>query len=223
MKKAELEECHKQYRKLMKDAREAQNAGAFRDAVRKAIAAWPHIDGMMQYERKFNNTELPTVEAIELVLNYAPTVFDRESLDQLETLLKDQRRIEKNTSENLSDKLGKARALMWDAHRLWDYLESHPDANEADIKKVFQGGHAIRRALLSQWEAMGLLRRASDGSSQRFSLTTRMGQIIPAKCSSCGAVTEGPKAMFLEPVACPECRARVNFVLLACVPSAQRG
>jgi hypothetical protein len=42
-----------------------------------------------------------------------------------------------------------------------------------------------------------------------------MGELVRGKCPECGNVDEAPKAMFLEQVACPQCRARVVFVLLA--------
>jgi hypothetical protein len=42
-----------------------------------------------------------------------------------------------------------------------------------------------------------------------------MGEVVRAKCPSCGNVTEGTKAVFLDEVPCSHCRSLVLFVLLS--------
>jgi hypothetical protein len=58
-----------------------------------------------------------------LVIEYGPLLFDIDSLDKLDLLLKTQRRIDKNTSDNLAEKSLAARESLRDAHRLWNHLE----------------------------------------------------------------------------------------------------
>jgi len=198
----------------MHQARSAERDGLYRSAVQLAMSSWDHVDGMMQHMRRTEDAEFTSIEAIDMVLRYAPLLLDFRSLDALEALLKKCRRIEKHTTENLADKLAAARALMWNAHRLWDYLELHPEVEEGDLFRFLGDGRKQWQSVVAAWVKMGLLRRTRDGGSWRLALCTRMGRVVRAKCPSCGGTTEGPKAMFLEEVRCPECKARVLCVIL---------
>ena len=215
MKKAEKEYHRTAYRSLIAKARSAERHGLYRETVDLALSSWDHIDGMMQYERKYEDKEFSSIQGIDLVMEYAPLLFDFSSLDTLETLLKNYRRIDKNTSESLADKLAKARVLMWNAHRLWDHLERHPETRQNKLSRILGGDHDQWQAVVTVWDKMGLLRRTSKGISNRLSLSTRMGKVVSAKCPSCGGVVDAPKSMFLEKLACPECRETVLFVILS--------
>lgn len=213
--KLELESIQDNYEAQLEKARSAERKGDYQQVVKLAVSSFDFIDGMMQFQRKYGERDLASVEALELVFRYAPLFFDFAALQRSEALLKDCRRIEKNTAANLADKLAKARALMWDAHRLWAYLELHPEARQSELRKHLGGREAHWRSLAESWDKMNLLRRRLDGGSYRLSLVTRMGQVVSAKCASCGGVTEAPKAIFLEDMTCPACRATTSFVLLA--------
>ena len=69
---------------------------------------------------------------------------------------------------------------------------------------------------MEAWEKMGLVERTPEpqGNSYRVALATRMGQVISAKCPSCGEIAQAPKAMFLEPTPCPHCNSAESFVFL---------
>jgi len=219
MTKAEMEYHQQCYHSLMAIARASEQAGMYRVAVEKALASWEHVDGMMQYARKYENKEFSSVPAIDLILKYAPLLLDFGSLDALERLLKDCRRIEKNTSDSMGDKLTSARAFLRDAHRLWDHLEWNPGARQDELRRLLGGDQDRWRGMAEAWDRMGLLRREPEGGSYRLSLFTRMGEVVPAKCPACGNVFEAPKSMCLEEMACPECKASVLFVILPSRPS----
>ena len=120
-------EAHRvQYHLVIAKAHAAEQAGLYREAIASALSSWDHIDGMMQYERKYEEASVSNFDGIDLVLRYAPLLFDFESLDKLESLLKNQRRIAKNSTGNLSERLGPARELMWVAHRVWNDFERRP-------------------------------------------------------------------------------------------------
>ena len=76
MKKAEMEDHRAEYQALMSKARSAEREGFCRRAVELALASWDHIDGMMQYERRYENKEFANVQGIEMILKYAPLLFD---------------------------------------------------------------------------------------------------------------------------------------------------
>ena len=215
MKKDELEHRQSQYQALMADAQTAEQAGLYRAVVEKSLESWEHIDGMMQYERRYNKKELASIPAIELTLKYAPLLLDFASLDKLEELLKDCRRIERNTTHTLAAKLATARELMWDAHSLWGHLERNPGARQDELRNSLGGRQKRWSGIAETWEKMGLLQRKPENGTYRLTLSTRLGEIGSVKCPACGSVTEAPKAMCLEETPCPNCQARVLFVILS--------
>ncbi len=214
MKKAEMETHRYHYHARMAKARAAQKKGLFRDAVSVAFSSWEFIDGMMQYERRYEDKEFDGIEAIDLVLRFAPLLLDFGALDKLEDLLKQNRRINRNTEENLATRLAEERALLKDIHRLWNLLERHPGILQNELRQHLGGKQDRWRDVAEDWEKMGLIRRTHADGSYRLALATRLGEIVPAKCSSCGTVSEAPKAMMLEDTACPHCRSVVPFVLV---------
>jgi DNA-binding IclR family transcriptional regulator len=104
---------------------------------------------------------------------------------------------------------------MWANHRLWAYLEKHGEVRQDQLRQLLGGDQDHWRWLSESWEHMGLVSRTPEGGSYRVRLSTRMGQVVPAKCPSCGKVSEAPKAMFLEKMTCLDCNKRVLFVLLS--------
>ncbi|NOT00130.1 MAG: hypothetical protein HOP29_05840 [Phycisphaerales bacterium] len=205
MKKAELEAHRDAYHKLMSDAQSALRQGLYREALRRAVDSWPYIDGMMQYERRWEEREFKSVEAIDMVLNVAPLLFDFETLNKMEALFAEYRRIDKFASDDLADRLAQARAFMWDAHRMWHHLEQHPHVRQDELRQQLGGDQARWRSIAESWEHMGLVFRERDGASYRVLIATRLGQVVSAKCFACGAIAEAPKAMFLEQIHCSEC------------------
>jgi hypothetical protein len=215
MTKAELEDDRAQYDALLSQAKSALVGGCFSEAVRLAVSSWEHIDGMMQYERRYEDREFDSIEGIDIVLRHAPLLFEHQSLDKLEALLETQRRIEKNTSADMADKLAKARALMWDAHRMWGHLEAHPDARQDELRQKLGGEQERWRLMAEGWEGMGIIRRTGEGGSYRLALSTRLDEAVLAKCPACGVVVRAPKTRFLGELACPKCRKTTLFVMLA--------
>lgn len=214
MKKVEMERHYNEYNAVMSEAQSAEKNGLPREAVRLALSNMDNIDGMMQYSRKYLEKEFDSIEAIELVLKYAPFLLDATSLGKFETLLKSNRRIEKHTTKNLADRIAVARSHLWDAHRLWDHLENHADTREAELHNVLGGQASTWRKIVSVWDQMKLIQRANRAGELVLTLSTSMGRIVSAKCYSCGETTEAPKAMFLEEILCPSCEVRGYFVIL---------
>jgi hypothetical protein len=213
--KTELEQHREEYYAKVAAARAAQQEGDFRKAIEFAVLSWPYVDGMMQYERKYEERTFDSIEAIDIFLTYAPLVFDFVNLEVLAALLKTQRRIEKNTSGDLSDALAKARESIRDAHQLWNHWEGKGELcqDEADQNA---GVDADRwQWIADHWEKMGLIRLTRDGGKVQIEFCTRMDEPTAAKCPSCGVVGKAPKSKLLDDVNCPKCRARVQFVILA--------
>lgn len=219
MKKAEMEEHRERYHAVIAEARSALEQGDYRKAIELAVSSWEYIDGMMQYERRYEDAQFNSIEGIDIVLQYAPFLLDLQSIDTTESLLKLQRRVEKNTSANMGDRLTKARELVWDAYRMWDLLNRQAEVRQDDLRRLL-GGHMDRwRSLAEAWDKMGLVGRIPEHGSYRLSILTRMNEEILAKCPSCGVVVKAAKSKLLVEQACPKCHGRVLFVLLLRKPS----
>jgi hypothetical protein len=221
MTKAEMEMHRDTYQVFMGKASSAQEAGLYREAVDFAISSWDHIDGMMQYERKYSGKEFSSIEAIDFVLRYALLLLDFESLDKLETLLHSQKRILKNTTVDLGDTLVKARIVMWEAHRFWHYLDQHVAVREDSFRADHGSDPKRWRSIAEEWAEMGLVRRLPEAGTHRLSLITHMDQPILAKCPSCAAVVKAAKAKFLDEQSCPKCLQKRTFVFLEKEPASR--
>jgi hypothetical protein len=214
--KAELEEDSERHRAIMADARAELQRGEFQKSVRLAASAWQYVDGMMQYDRRWGSkSEFESVDSIALVLRYAPLLFDNQSLDQLDALLKSQKRIDKNAAADLASDLTAAISLMWDAHRLWSFLEAEETVRQDELRRKFGGDQDRWRWMAETWEEMGLLQRTSEGGSYRLLLVSRLDARVRCKCSSCGAAGQAPKWQLFQELQCPKCKAMAFFVLLS--------
>jgi len=218
MTKAELERHQAEYYALVTQVRSALQSRRFHLAIELAVSAWPYIDGMMQFERRYESKEFKSIEAIDVVVRLAPLLFDFQCLNKLADLLKAQRRIDKNASADLAANLSNAQALMWEAHRLWKHLEANLDARQDELRKNLGGDQDRWRGIAEEWERIGVVRRTPDGGSYRLALCTRMDEPVHGKCPSCGVVAKARKARMLVETPCPKCGVLARFVILAARP-----
>ena len=212
MTKADMESHRAAYHSKVASARTARAANGIPEAVAFALSSWEHVDGMIQYEHRYNGAETIDIEGIQLVLNLSPFIFDFASLDKLENLLKNQRRITRYSKDDLAAHLVNARVAMWQAHRVWSVVEQAADATEEQLLRRLECSAEQLRPLLGFWESIGLLRRSQMGGSCQVGLHTRMNESILAKCPACGAQVKAPKVKLLDAAICPKCRAKVLFV-----------
>jgi hypothetical protein len=215
MKKSEMEAHRDAYEAIQPQVWHAMAHGAFVEAIKLAKSSWPYIDGMMQWARKYEERQLASVETIDVVLRCAPLALDLHSLTELETLLREERRIDRDATDDLGRKLIEARVLLWEAHRLWSYLETHPGVRQDELRQALGGSQERWRSLAEGWEKMGLLRRAPESGSYRLTPATRMNEVVAAKCPHCGRIAEETKAAFLDELGCLECRTSSLHVILA--------
>jgi hypothetical protein len=220
--KAELQSDAELYRRAVSAMRKAHNEGHVFEAIEIAVNACDYVDGMMQFERRFEErSERKDVETIHYVLQYAPLVFDPASLDKLTEILKSQKRIDKNTTADFAEELKQAFELMWDAHRLWTLLEQADEVPQDKLRVSLGGDQERWRCMAESWDRMGLIRRIPECGSYRISLTTRITAEVRGKCRECGATGKAAMGRFLEDITCPRCKKTSTFVILAAtIPSA---
>ncbi len=214
MKKSEMEDCRDRYHAQLSTAKSAEGKGLYRVALEAALASWDHIDGMVQYAKRYENNPSIRIEAITMVLGYAPLLLDLKCLDKLEVLLEEYRRIEKNSSENIGERLSEARRRVWDNHRLWNLIAANPDIRQDDLRQRLGGEQDYWRGVIEAWAKMGLVNPKRSVGSYTLSLATRLGQVVSGICPACGMTAEAPKAIFFEKERCPKCKNIVFFVIL---------
>jgi hypothetical protein len=213
--KAELQFDAKRYRAAVTSMRRAHKEGDVLRAIQFAVDACDYIDGMMQFEKRFEKrAERKSVETVDYVFKYAPLVFDRKSIERIGALLKEQKRIDKTATDDLAADFAQTVDLMWDAHRLWEAIRTIPGLRQDELKLRLGGNQERWRAIAESWEELGLIHRTPDRSSYLLSLTTRRNTPIRGKCSSCGATGKATRGTFLEDITCPKCKATVTFVIL---------
>jgi len=213
-------EAHRaEYQARLMKAQSALKEGDIEEAIQVALSSYEYIDGMMQYERRYEKREFTSVKTIDLILKHAPLLFDTQSIEKLEALLIDYRRVDKNTSKSLADQLTKAKAQMWEAYQLWDHLEGHPHTSQNELRRILGGKQDQWRYIIHAWQKMGVIHLTPDGRDQCVSLMTRMDEVVLAKCSRCGVVAKSGKYRFLEELICPKCRKTAWFVILLRAPS----
>lgn len=222
-KKAELEADRDEYVRKFNDAQAAIQKGDYHGALEHAVACWEHVDGMIQYERRYSDREFKSVGAIDLVLKYAPALFEFEILDTLERLLKDDRQIERRTSVNLGEMLANARARMQNARTAWNYLEEFGGIYQDKMRKSFGGDQSAWRQLADDWDELGVAKRTKDDSGAYIKLATKLDEEISAKCWGCGAVHRRLKVDCLQPGQCQFCHGLHWFVILEGAPCAEGG
>jgi hypothetical protein len=211
MKKAEMEGHSTAYGAKLEAARHAEDRGLYRPAVEAAMSSWEHIDGMLQYAARYENREFSSIAAIDLVLEYAPLLLDARTLNAVEAFLDTCKRIHRKTSEDLPAKVDAARGRIRDNHRLWGHIQRNGDVRQDELRQTLGGDQNHWRDVAQAWAKMGLVSRAAVGNSYQLSLSTRMGEVVRAKCPSCGHIDQAPKGMFLEKIRCPQCREKRPF------------
>ena len=145
----------------------------------QAAAAWDYVDGMMQFERRFEDrTEQNSLECVDYALRYAPLLFDGETLNTLSILLQTQKRIDKNTTADLAGDLANATQLMKDAHRLWNHLERHVQVQQDQLRGTLGGEQDRWCWIAEKWESMGFVQRVPNRGSYLISLATSMETVV---------------------------------------------
>lgn len=206
MNRDELENHRANYHARVLLAKDAEREANFIDAVHHAKSAWKFIEGMIDYELKYQEQTVENVDAIELVLQYAPVVFDLSSLTELDAFLKEHPRIARHTRNDFAGDTRVARKMIRQAGHLWSRLESEGkiEANPAELTPIAEA-----------WREMGVVRKVEqkDGTEQ-LQFTTRLDTPSRGKCPECGAVVKGTKSKMLEELRCPHCFGMVQFVFV---------
>ncbi|MCA9092853.1 MAG: hypothetical protein KDA68_05170 [Planctomycetaceae bacterium] len=210
MKKADMESHYNEYSRLILEARSEIEKLDYRKAIRTAESSWGFIDGMLQYEKRFLNSEKVSVQGISVVLSYSPFLLDFEPLDRVENFISANPRVRKNSRENLVDELQDSRECLVQAYSLWDRLEKKSLIYRDELK---QQSSEVRE-IIDFWKDVGIGAWIPVSDRQVFRLVTHLQEIVRAKCNYCGVCVQAPKTKLLDLVVCPKCKQSSVFTLL---------
>ncbi len=214
MTKAEMQEHRVQYTRLIGRVRTALSERHYKDAIKLSHSSWEHIDGMLQAEQKDGVTTVDCIEGFSIVLDYAPRLLHYHSLDALKKRLGECRRAGRMCSLDLCAQMEEAEDALRRAHRLWSLLEAEGSVSISSLPGSLGSTAAQWKALIEAWLSMEVLGSEATAGAVRIWLQSSMGRIVKAKCNRCGALVDGPVAIFLDQLTCPECRSEAVFTLI---------
>ncbi|MGC4002557.1 MAG: hypothetical protein QM811_05195 [Pirellulales bacterium] len=184
----------------------------YAQAVELASTTFPHLEGMIHFEKKYNKIDIDDIGVINLIIRFAPVVLDIESLSALEIVLLNNKRIKKIANRDYLSELEFAKTKLYEANRLWMGLENRKINFQADIGKTLGGDQDWWRWLCECWELAGLIHRVPQSNSYKISLASYMHEVVSGKCPTCGACASGKQSLFWDSVKCPKCTNQVYFV-----------
>jgi hypothetical protein len=212
MSKSDLQFAQREYDRWERTARTHEMRSEFVECVAAAKRGWPFVADTMKYERKYEHRTFSSIGCIDLVLEYAPPLFDIDSLNELEWLLKDDRSIDRAATDDLAARLLEARNQIAKNLKAWRLL----DAGDVE-PRILRRDAAITNPecarLLLVWTSIGCATRSSVDGLEVVKLQSLSARRLQAECSECGTVCVDKGAAFLDDCPCPRCATRTYFVI----------
>jgi len=214
-KKAELEKDVIAYEACIARMEALLQRRLYEEALNEAVAAWKHVDGMMQFKSRYEQKQFESVRCVDIVTTYAPVLFRSDVLEHLEALLQSQRRVERNTAADLGHALATARRRMVDAHRLWNLIAQPASTKIADLAVSLGGDLAEWEAIARLWSNLGVVRFTNNPiDSVSLEFASNLEASCRGKCAHCGAVVRALQRRLLEAQNCPKCGIESMYCLL---------
>lgn len=212
--KADLEFQFHQFTSHAQQCEAYHRAGDFLHSLQVAGASLSFADGMLQYSKRFGSGPPKNICTAEYIMQYAPLLFHRLSLEQLDDSISASRRVAKGETWDYTHAVSMARAQMNRSRSLWNALEERGELRAQDIKTIFGNAAASTLQTAKLWMDIGLISPVSDCGSNTFRLATSLGRPCSGKCANCGEVSTAPKSLLLEETNCPNCGTSTHFVLI---------
>ena len=213
MKKSELEGEWELYGAVANQVQAAETNGLYAEAVRLAVKSFDHLEAAIQYQRRYQERETPSVPTLEVALTYAPVLLDAEALAQVDLLL--ERRSVRTALSEVAEQRERAESVMWLARAVCGHLEQYEKATLSEIHEQVGGDRRTIDSILVILSKAGFCERHGEGRATTFLLITRMDGETRGLCSHCGIVFAAPKQELLVEFDCPSCRRKSQPVILA--------
>lgn len=217
MSKAHLAAAQVQYDALVSRAMEAESRGDTLEAVRLAQEAWKHLPDMMKFEKKYEEGTFQSVPCIDMVLRLAPPLLDIDALTGVETLLKQNRSIDRDASDDLAARLKEARSRLNSCWRVLRLLETTDGARWLDLQQETQLNEPELRSTIESLFTVGLLKPHASDHPTRFRLNDVLTRAVHATCAACGCSEDLTLDVAVSLDACPACGRRDTVQIFATV------
>jgi hypothetical protein len=203
--KAELEWNANTFKTLSQQARGLIAEYNYTRAIEIALQSLQFIDGMIQYERRYNKQENVQQSTLAIILNYAPVIFHYRAIDTLEAYLLSTKRVHKTSDIDWLERIVAARQMMTSALNLWQCIEVDQDYKHID--------NTFRVFLTDCWLRLGLIAKRTTNVAG-FAFVSSLSERFRGKCSSCGLVCDTTKETLLSDMNCPGCKVSCSMVIL---------
>jgi hypothetical protein len=215
VKISEMEQCHESYLAAEAEIRERVERREFPAVFDPCRKSFDQIGPAVQFRRRREiSPEFPPLTPLDVVLTYAPPLFERTVLESLVDWLRASRRILAAHPTNYWD-LANAALAQEDAVRTaWNEIARQPGVVLADLLArlpVIRSG--IERTL-PIWETLGIVVCQRHGLDTRLCLRTRLDEEIEAVCPACGVRGRGKKEILWRNTTCKKCGASGHYHLV---------
>jgi len=215
MKISELEQIHADY--LAAEVRIQERVGRreFPAVLDECTAALQHLGPAVQFRRRRQITpETPPLTPLDVILTYAPPLFEHAVLMSLMEWLKASRRILASHPTNYSE-LAKAALVREDvARQAWNQIEREPGVLLGGLIDRLPVGRKSIEEILPTWEKLGIVICERTGFDVRLSLRTRLDEEIEAVCPACGVHGHAKKEVLWRHTNCKKCGASGHYHLI---------
>lgn len=204
--KAELQTAFERCEQRRRDVSPLEAARSYAQVVQALLAVLPDQHAAVSYQRRYLKSPAPVTPALDLILRYAPPMFQGGALTAVQQWYDSGTKTERAALPDFPAKIETARAVLAHAVQLWGVLAEHPTA----ILRPTATAHDA--AVLPIWISAGVIaQRPEDPATCSRVSDTRRPAV--AKCAGCGRERTALLAELLEPATCPACLHRCVFVL----------
>jgi hypothetical protein len=208
-KKGDLGLAFQEYSGREAEAVRAKTAGDFAAVLQQAQSAIPLLRDTIAYLRRYHKVLPAQLWAIELILQYAPPMFSRRSLDKVSAWLADTNRTERAAYPDLPARLETAWRRLSLAARIWPSIVASPVlATPADDPSEV-------RQIMAFWVKYGAVTEQVIAGRSHFRLTTHRDCAIRAKCAKCGHLAHAKWSEMLGNKQCHRCRTNSPIAFVA--------
>jgi hypothetical protein len=211
--KAELQNDQAEYDRLHAAALAAVGRVDFDAALDHCIDSLKHVDGMMQFEKRWEKRQFHSVETIDLLLRYAPILQRRDCLDALTTILAADRRIDRLATADLAALLLEADLRFRRVSQLIDFVGEFGNAAREMLAARYGGPPEEWAALSETLEQVHYLTTVHTGDRLELQRRTDISRDASGQCRNCGTVARAPLEDLLGGCVCQSCGVETDLTL----------
>lgn len=145
--KAELQTAFERCEQRRRDVSPLEAARSYAQVVQALLAVLPDQHAAVSYQRRYLKSPAPVTPALDLILRYAPPIFQGGALTAVQQWYDSGTKTERAALPDFPAKIETARAVLAHAVQLWGVLAEHPTAVRpaTDSQRADRGCSALSR------------------------------------------------------------------------------